>query len=48
MFTRPFFEPDRAAGLAFVEARGFGVVCAYDGVGLMVVGRAIRPQSLCE
>ncbi|MGZ5877114.1 MAG: FMN-binding negative transcriptional regulator, partial [Bradyrhizobium sp.] len=31
MFTRPFFEPDRAASLAFVEARGFGVVCAYDG-----------------
>src|ERR1700738_3602267 len=31
MFTRPFFEPDRAASLAFVDARGFGVVCAYDG-----------------
>lgn len=31
MFTRPFFEPDRAASLAFVEARGFGTVCAYDG-----------------
>ena len=31
MFTRPFFEPDRAASLAFVGARGFGVVCAYDG-----------------
>ena len=31
MFTRPFFEPDRAASLAFAGARGFGVVCAYDG-----------------
>jgi transcriptional regulator len=31
MFTRPFFEPDRAASLAFVGARGFGVVCAHDG-----------------
>ncbi len=31
MFTRPSFEPDRAASLAFVGARGFGVVCAYDG-----------------
>jgi transcriptional regulator len=31
MFTRPYFEPDRAASLAFVGARGFGVVCAYDG-----------------
>jgi transcriptional regulator len=31
MFTRPFFEPDRAASLAFAAARGFGTVCAYDG-----------------
>lgn len=31
MFTRPFFEPDRTASLGFVAARGFGVVCAYDG-----------------
>jgi len=32
MFTRPFFEPDRAASLAFCgRAPGFGVVCAYDG-----------------
>ena len=31
MFTRPYFEPDRAASLAFVHARGFGVVCAHDG-----------------
>ena len=31
MFTRPFFEPDRAASLAFADARGFGVVCACDG-----------------
>jgi transcriptional regulator len=31
MFTRPFFEPDRAASLAFAAARGFGAVCAYDG-----------------
>ena len=31
MFTRPFFEPDRAASLAFAAARGFGTVCAGDG-----------------
>src|SRR3978361_480353 len=31
MFTRPFFQPDRAASLAFAEARGFGVICAHDG-----------------
>src|ERR1700680_3021155 len=31
MFTRPFFEPDRAASLAFAGARGFGVFCACDG-----------------
>ena len=31
MFTRPFFEPDRAASLAFAGARGFGTVCAGDG-----------------
>jgi transcriptional regulator len=31
MFTRAFFEPDRAASLAFADARGFGVICAYDG-----------------
>ncbi len=31
MFTRPFFQPDRAASLAFAAARGFGTVCAYDG-----------------
>ena len=31
MYTRPFFEPDRAASLAFAEARGFGTMCAFDG-----------------
>src|SRR4051812_19832844 len=31
MFTRPFFEPARAASLAFAAARGFGTVCACDG-----------------
>src|SRR3984893_2389149 len=31
MFTRPYFEPDRAASLALGGARGFGVVCPYDG-----------------
>jgi transcriptional regulator len=31
MYTRPFFEPDRAASLAFADSRGFGTVCAYDG-----------------
>jgi transcriptional regulator len=31
MFTRPFFQPDRAASLAFAAARGFGTICAHDG-----------------
>src|SRR5437879_10536469 len=26
------FKPDRAASLAFAQARGFGLVCAWDGV----------------
>ncbi|MBN8987503.1 MAG: FMN-binding negative transcriptional regulator [Rhizobiales bacterium] len=32
MYTPPPFKPDRAANLAFAEARGFGMVCAWDGV----------------
>jgi transcriptional regulator len=31
MYTPPMFKPDRAASLAFAEARGFGSVCAWDG-----------------
>jgi transcriptional regulator len=31
MYTPPMFKPDRAASLAFAEARGFGTVCAFDG-----------------
>ena len=31
MYTRPFFQPDRAASLGFAAARGFGTVCAFDG-----------------
>lgn len=31
MYTPPPFKPDRAASLAFAEARGFGLVCAFDG-----------------
>jgi len=31
MYAPPFFKPDRAASLAFADARGFGTVCAYDG-----------------
>src|SRR3954453_13905766 len=30
MYTPPFFQPDRAASLAFAPARGFGTVWAYD------------------
>jgi transcriptional regulator len=32
MYTPPPFKSDRAASLAFAEARGFGTVCAFDGV----------------
>ena len=31
MYTPPVFKPDRAASLAFAQARGFGTVCAFDG-----------------
>jgi transcriptional regulator len=31
MYTPPMFKTDRAASLAFAEARGFGSVCAFDG-----------------
>jgi transcriptional regulator len=31
MYTPPPFGADRAASLAFAEARGFGTVCAFDG-----------------
>jgi transcriptional regulator len=32
MYTPPPFKSDRAASLAFAEARGFGTVCAFDGL----------------
>lgn len=31
MYTPPMFKTDRAASLAFAQARGFGTVCAWDG-----------------
>jgi transcriptional regulator len=31
MYTPPMFKSDRAAALAFAEARGFGTVCGWDG-----------------
>ncbi len=31
MYTPPPFKSDRAAALAFAQARGFGAVCAWDG-----------------
>jgi transcriptional regulator len=31
MYTPPMFKPDRAAMLAFADARGFGTACAWDG-----------------
>ena len=31
MYTPPPFKPDRAASLAFAQARGLGLVCAWDG-----------------
>jgi transcriptional regulator len=31
MYTPPMFKPDRAASLAYAQARGFGTVCAWDG-----------------
>jgi transcriptional regulator len=31
MYTPPMFKPDRAASLAFAQARGFGTFCAWQG-----------------
>ncbi|WJR75115.1 FMN-binding negative transcriptional regulator [Bradyrhizobium sp. NP1] len=31
MYTPPMFKPDRTASLAFAQARGFGLACAWDG-----------------
>jgi len=31
MYTPPMFKPERAASLAFAEARGFGTFTAWDG-----------------
>ena len=31
MYTPPMFKRDRAASLAFAEARGFGTICGWDG-----------------
>jgi transcriptional regulator len=31
MYTPPMFKTERAASLAFAEARGFGTACAFDG-----------------
>src|ERR1700709_1607885 len=31
MYTPPPFRSERPASLAFAGARGFGMVCAYDG-----------------
>jgi transcriptional regulator len=31
MYTPPMFKPDRAASLAFAQARGFGTACAWNG-----------------
>ena len=31
MYTPPMFKPERAASLAFAQARGFGTVTAWDG-----------------
>jgi len=31
MYTPPMFKADHAASLAFAQARGFGMACAFDG-----------------
>lgn len=31
MYTPPLFKQDQTASLAFAEARGFGMVCAWNG-----------------
>jgi hypothetical protein len=31
MYTPPPFKSDRAAAIAFAQARGFGTICGWDG-----------------
>ncbi len=42
MYTPPPFKPDRAACLAFAQARGFGLFCASDGARPDRVVLAVR------
>jgi transcriptional regulator len=48
MFTRPFFQPDRAASLAFAKARGFGTVCAVDGARPVASALPFCLEYLCD
>src|SRR3954471_13129618 len=48
MFTRPFFQPDRAASLNFAAARGFGTVCAYDGAKPVASALPFCLEYLCD
>ena len=32
MYTPPPFKSDRAKAIAFAQARGFGTICAWDGM----------------
>ena len=32
MYTPPMFKPDRSASLGFAQGRGFGTICAWDGI----------------
>jgi transcriptional regulator len=45
MYTPPMFKPDRAASLAFAEARGFGTVRAWDGT-ILAAALLCRPPFL--
>ena len=46
MYTPPMFKPDRAASLAFAQARGFGTVCAWDGSEADRILAAVLPRLM--
>src|ERR1700753_4123340 len=48
MYTPPPFKSDRAASLAFAQARGFGTVCAWDGDKPIAAFHVARGNALAR
>jgi transcriptional regulator len=48
MYTPPPFKPDRAASLAFAQARGFGLFCASDAARPIASSLPFALRSLAD